>query len=178
MNSPLDPRAAQATRHSGSVKIAGVSEALRTFALLAAAGFAAFMPFVAGYELTRVRAVSQWPLVPARIVSATLEPSAFRKGVSSWRYRVVDLHTGEALETGDMRPGDLPFSIVIWSTAILDAARFQARVGQTINIRRAPSGSAFYLEAGDGRFMSGVLMFCALFWGWVYWRRNASDQSD
>ncbi len=152
--------------------IARIGGAIRTFSLLAAAGYAALMPFAAAYELYRVRAVASWPLVPARIVSATFEPSVFRKGVSSWRYRMVDMQTGAAIETGDMRPGDLPFSVVIWSTADADAAKFQARAGQVMNIRRSPDRTEFYPEEGDSRFMTGVLIICAMFWAFVFWRRK------
>jgi hypothetical protein len=172
MNNAPDMRARLASIIAQIGGINCIGGAVRTFALLAALGFAAFMPFVAGYELFRVHAVASWPLVPARIVSATLEPSAFRNGVSSWRYRMVDLQTGAAIETGDMRPGDLPFSVVTWSTADADAAKFQARAGQAVNIRRSPDSTEFYPEGGDTRFMTGVLIICAVFWALVFWRRK------
>lgn len=152
--------------------MARVGAVAKSFALLAAMGFAGVMPLAAGYELYRVHAVSRWPVVPARIVSATLEPSAFRKGVSSWRYRMVDAQSGAAMETGDMRPGDLPFSFLFWSTADGDAARFQARAGQEMRVYRSPDGREFYPEAGNSRFMTAVLALCALFWGWLFWRRK------
>jgi hypothetical protein len=152
--------------------MARAGAAAKSFALLAAAGFASVMPLAAGYELYRVYDVSGWSLVPARIVSATLEPSAFRKGVSSWRYRIVDLRSGAEIETGDMRPGDLPFSFLYWSTADGDAARFHARAGQVTSVRRSPDGREFYPEAGNSRLMIGVLLLCGLFWGGLFWRRR------
>ena len=158
-------------QNGGMPAVIGVA---KTFALLAAFGFAAVMPFAATYELYRVHAVSQWPLVPARIVSATLEPSSFRRGSSSYRYRFVDMQSGKEMETGDMRPGDLPFTFVIWSTADAEAARLQARVGQIVQVRQSPDGREFYPEAGDMRFMTAVLALYALFWGWLFWRRDAA----
>jgi hypothetical protein len=158
--------------------MASIGEALRSFALLAALGFSAFMPLVAGYELYRVQDVSRWPLVPARIVGATLEASTSRKTVTSWRYRMVDLQMGKAIDTGDMRPGDLPFSLVIWSTANLDAAQFQANAGRTVMVRRSPDGSEYYPEAGNMRFMTGVLGFCGLFWIGLFWRNQFLAEAD
>ena len=172
MNTQPSLRAILSTIIAENGGLARVGAAAKSFALLVALGFAGVMPLAAGYELYRVHDVSRWPMVPARIVSATLEPSQFRKGVSSWRYKMVDLQSGAAMETGDMRPGDLPFSFLFWSTADGDAARFHARAGQVMRVYRAPDGREFYPEAGNSRFMIGVLMLCALFWGWLFWRRK------
>jgi Protein of unknown function (DUF3592) len=150
-----------------------IGAALRRFAVLPALAFAAAITLAAGYELYRVDQVSRWEQVPARIVSATWERSTSRSSNrGSWRYRMVDPHSGEELVTGDLRPGDFPVTIGIWSTADADAARFQARAGETILVRRSPDRTEVYPEAGDNRLMTGLLAACGLFWAWLLWQRR------
>lgn len=172
MTAPPNLRSILASIIAQNGGMAAIVDVAKKFALLAAFGFAAVMPFAATYELYRVHAVSQWPLVPARIVSATLEPSSFRRGSSSYHYRFVDMQSGKPMETGDMRPGDLPFSFLIWSTSDGDAARLQARAGQIMQVRQSPDGREFYPEDGDMRFMTGVLAMCGFFWSALFWRRR------
>lgn len=152
----------------GTARIGAV---LRRYAMLPVLVFAAVVPLFAAYELYRVHEVSRWQQAPARIVSATWERSTSRPYRSSWRYRLLDLQSGAEIVTGDRRPGDLPITIGTWTSEDAAAARFNARAGETISLRRSPDGSEFYLEDGDSGLMAGVLAICGLFWVWRFRRR-------
>ncbi|MDE2596102.1 MAG: hypothetical protein KGL44_04395 [Sphingomonadales bacterium] len=145
----------------------GVRGLARSFLMLMATGFALFMPFAATYELYRVHEVARWQQVSARLDQVALEQSAFRKGVSTWRFHLTDRETGRRYDTGDVEPGDLPFSILGWSSMDGVARRYQAQTGETLRVHRSPDGSEIYLRPGDSRTMTLILALCTGFWAWV-----------
>lgn len=152
--------------------------------MLMATCIAVFMPIPACYELWMVQQVKTWPEVPVRLEAVELTPSSFRRGDWSWQYRLRDLQTGAAYKTGDLEPGDIPFSVVagskesaLWSSRNNDAARYRQHVGQVIKVRRSPDGKRYFLRDGDSVTMTIVLVLCAAFWLWVLlFRRSVSPR--
>ena len=146
----------------------GVRKIARTLLMLWVTGFALFMIPAGIYELHRVEVVSHWERVSLRLDGVELERSSFRKGQFSWRWHFSDPDSGRKFETGDVRPGDLPFSALGWSTLDAEAREWQARKGQTVQVWRAPEGDEIYPEQGTPTTMRIILALCAAYWAWVF----------
>lgn len=135
---------------------------LKSFGQLTLVVFSLFFLVMAPFELYQVYTVNNLEPQPARLITVQLEPPTFGKGQWHWRYHFEYLKTGERDETGDVRPGDLPFSTLGWSTADWDAARYHA--GQEISVYRAAEGGHPYLERGGYGFMSAILAAALAYW--------------
>ena len=135
---------------------------------------ATFLPIPGIYELWRVGDVATWSEVPVRLDAVELKRPSFGKGPSTWRYTFTDPENGKPYETGDIEPGDFPFTVMGWSTTDSITRAYAAKVGQTIRVRRSPDGIQYFLRAGDRTTMTVLLGGSALYWLWLLsiWRRR------
>jgi hypothetical protein len=142
---------------------------VKAFGMLSACVFSLVFLVAAPFELFLVHAVNNWPPQPARLISVTRKIVDSTPGADAyWSYELELTKTGESISTSDVRPGDLPFTILLWSTSDWDAARYRA--GQNIEVYRAPEGGKVYLERGGYGFMSMVLAASLAFWAWIVLR--------
>lgn len=146
----------------------GLRHIARTLLMLMLTGFAVFMIPAGLYELHRVDVVRHWHPATLRFDGVRLEPAAFHDMPASWRWRFSDPDSGRRFETGDLRPGDLPFSALGWSTLDVEARAWQARSGQMVQVWRAPDGDEIYPEQGTPTTMRIILALCAAYWAWVF----------
>ncbi len=167
---PIDAIAATLRQIDGTVDW---QARLRSVARMAMLFFSLFLGVLAAYELSQVNAAQSWRAQPAQLISVTLEPPTRAGRDAFWLYRFVLTETGERAQTSDVRPGDMPISFLLWSTASWDAARYQA--GQEISVYRAPEGGKAYLERGGYGLMSALLAAVLAFWATLFWRRKKSE---
>lgn len=161
MDKPVDPN--QILREVLG-ELGGARKLALSIAALCAFLIAAFLPLPAAYELWRVGEVASWREVPVRLDAVERKRPTFGKGPSTWRYTFTDPATGEPYETGDIEPGDLPFTVMGWSTIDATARTYQAQVGQTIRVRRSGDGRHYFLRPGDRTTMTALLGCCGLYW--------------
>lgn len=171
MAPPVDPKA---ILRDALAELGGARKLALSLAALSAFFIAAFLPLPAAYELWRVGDVATWQEVPVRLDAVERKRPTFGKGPSTWRYTFTDPATGQPFETGDIEPGDFPFTVMGWSTIDSTARAYQAQVGQTIRVRRSPDGQHYFLRAGNRTTMTAFLGFCGLYWIWLLsvWRRR------
>lgn len=171
MQQPVDPK--QVLRDL-LTELGGARKLALSLAALSAFLVAAFLPIPAAYELWRVGQVAEWREVPVRLDAVEMKRPTFGKGPSTWRYTFTDPQTGKPYETGDIEPGDFPFTVMGWSTTDSTARAYAAQVGQTIRVRRAPDGRQYFLRPGDTATMTALLGFSGLYWLWLLsvWRRR------
>lgn len=171
MDKPVDPK--QILRGVLG-ELGGARKLALSLAALVAFLVAAFLPLPAMYELWRVGEVATWHEVPVRLDAVERKRPTFGKGPSTWRYTLTDPATGQRYETGDIEPGDFPFTVMGWSTIDGTARAYQAQVGQTIRVRRSGDGRQYFLRAGDRSTMTVLLGLCGLYWLWLasVWRRR------
>lgn len=171
MASPVDPKA---ILRDVLAELGGARKLALSLAALSAFFIAGFLPLPAAYELWRVGDVATWQEVPVRLDAVELKRPTFGKGPSTWRYTFTDPATGQPFETGDIEPGDFPFTVMGWSTIDSTARAYQAQVGQTIRVRRSPDGQHYFLRAGSRTTMTVLLGFCGLYWLWLLsvWHRR------
>lgn len=172
MQQPVDPRH---ILRDVLAELGGARRLAVSIAALCAFLVAAFLPIPAAYELWRVGQVAEWREVPVRLDAVELKRPTFGKGPSSWRYTFTDPETGKAYETGDIEPGDFPFTVMGWSTTDSTARAYQVKVGQMIRVRRSSDGAQYFLRAGDRTTMSLLLGLSGLYWLWllnVWWSKR------
>lgn len=132
-----------------------------------------FLLVVAPYELSLVYAARDWPAVPAHVKSVELALPPFHEGQRFWQFTLTRDDTGAELVTADVRPGDLPISILGWSSTTADAQRYAP--GLAVNVFVRPDGRKFFLEQGSPLLMQGVITACLALWLWTgrrIWRRR------
>lgn len=171
MDKPVDPKA---VLRGVLAELGGVRKLALSLAALVAFLVAAFLPLPAMYELWRVGEVATWREVPVRLDAVERKRPTFGKGPSTWRYTITDPATGQRYETGDIEPGDFPFTIMGWSTIDATARAYQAKVGQTIRVRRSGDGTHYFLRPGNRTTMTMLLGGSGLYWLWLFsvWRRR------
>jgi hypothetical protein len=135
---------------------------LKSAGLLAVCLFSLFLMVVAPFELWQVRAVDASRPLAARLIKVSHERAPFKPNLLYWRYDILLTETGERVATSDVRPGDLPMSVMGWSSDDDDAARY--RDGQSLTVFRPTEGGKIFLERGSYAFMSFVFAACFLFW--------------
>ncbi|MGV3510964.1 MAG: hypothetical protein ACO1OX_03065 [Novosphingobium sp.] len=174
MRKPADPM--QILRKKPAV-LEGLRKHVLSMVAMSAFLLATVMPIAAVYELWRVQEVSAWPAVLVRLDAVEKERPTFGKGPSVWRYRFTDPESGRQYQTGDVEPGDFPFTVMGWSTKDATAANYQARIGTLIPVRRSIDRSRYFLQAGDSTTMSVVLGLSGLYWVWLWLvcRRRKSE---
>jgi hypothetical protein len=61
-----------------------------------------------------------------------------------------------------------------WSTIDATARAYQAKVGQTIRVRRSGDGTHYFLRPGNRTTMTMLLGGSGLYWLWLFsvWRRR------
>jgi hypothetical protein len=171
MEQPVDPK--QVLREV-LAELGGARKLVGSILMLWLLLVATFLPIPAAYELWRVGDVASWREVPVRLDAVEMKRPTFGKGPSTWRYTFTDPASGKPYETGDIEPGDFPFTVLGWSTTDSTARAYQAQVGQTIRVRRSPDGSRYFLRAGDRSTMTALLALSGVFWLWLIsvWRRR------
>lgn len=171
MEKPVDPKAVLL---GVLAELGGARKLALSLAALCAFFIAAFLPLPAAYELWRVSEVATWHEVPVRLDAVERKRPTFGKGPATWRYTFTDPATGQPYETGDIEPGDFPFTVMGWSTIDSTARAYQAQVGETIRVRRSPDRQHYFLRAGNRTTMTVLLAGCGLYWLWLltFWRRR------
>lgn len=164
------PDAEAAIRSLGSVfaeslrKCGGWTGCARRMAVTLISGFALFMPPVALYELSRVKAVHGWPMVELELLGVEKVDNRNRRGGTAWIWSFREPSSGRIVETRDFEPGDLPTSGPGWSTIDRQAEAWQRLVGQRVEVWMSPDGKEVYPSQGTPATMTGVLVLSGLWW--------------
>jgi hypothetical protein len=149
----------------------------KRFLLLAISAFAIFMPVAALWELHRVDQVRDWMPVTVVVDKVEWAKPAFRKSQYHWVFSFRDPASTQLWHTGDLAPGDMPFSVLGWSSMDARAQAWADRAGENVTVWRSPDGSEVYPEKGDPMLMRLMLALCAGFWLWRWQRRRIAVHS-
>ena len=164
------PDAEAAIRSLGSAFAASLRKAggwtgfARQTAVTLISGFALFMPPVALYELSRVKAVHSWPVVELELLGVEKVDNPHRRGGTTWTWSFREPSSGRTVEARDFEPGDIASSGPGWSTMDRQAQAWQRLVGRRVKVWMSPDGKEVYPSQGTPVTMTGVLVLCGLWW--------------